>query len=302
MGEAAAPLGVLVGIVGLGVNGAEVEPGADVALLERRHEGVARQPGGVEHLDHVEVPGVVVVVGRHPRPADLGHLGEQLVVTGGQLAAAGVVLVHRRELVDADRRLKIGEVVLEAGAHHLDLRRPSFGVAVPGRLLEAVEAQGAERPRQLSVGQGQHSALGRGHVLDRVEGEDAEAAEEADVAAGVGGADAVRGVLEQPQAVTLGGGAEPAQVAGRAGEMDRQDPHRRRPHRRRRRRRVDLQGVGIDVGEHRPGPASSIMLTDAAQVSEVVTTSSPGLRPRASSPMWRPAVAEERARAIGVPT
>ncbi len=253
-GSVPSHLRILVPIVRLRVHGPEVQAGADVAGAQGRHEGVAGEAGRVEHLDHVEVPGVEMVVGGHPGPADLRHLGEQLVVEGGQLDPPGVELVHRGELVDAERRLDVHEVVLEAGQHDLDLRRPPLGVAVPGLLLQAVEAQGAQLFRQLGVGEGQHPPLAGGHVLDRMEGEGGQPVEQADVLPLVERPHPVGRVLEDPERVPARNFKQRIHVAWSAAEVDGENAHRPVGHRGGHGLGIDLQGLGVDLHEHRLPP------------------------------------------------
>jgi hypothetical protein len=233
------------------VHGPEVQAGADVALPQRRHETVARHAGRIQHLDDVEMPGVEVVVAGHSGAADLRHLREQPVVEAGELAPPGVELVHRGELVDAEGGLQVHEVVLEPRPDDLDLRRAALGVAVPGGLLQAVEAQGPQLAGEAGVRERQHAALAGGHVLDRMEGEHAQAVEEADVPAFVERANAVGRVLEDPQRVPPGEVEQRIHVGRGAAEVHGEDAHRAIGDGGGGRHGIDLQRLGIDVHEDR---------------------------------------------------
>ena len=96
----------------------------------------------------------------------------------------------------------------------------------------------------------------------------------------VGGAERLRRVLDQGQAVAVGQLAERRQIDRLAEQVHDHDRPRAVGDRRLDRIRVEVERVGSDVGEHRAWRrARAIASAVAKNVYGVVTTSSPGPTP-----------------------
>ena len=110
------------------------------------------------------------------------------------------------ELRDPDRRLDLGEPVVEAEPVVVDpahVRRP------------ALVALAAQRRRGLGSGDGDHAPLARGQLLVGVEGEGREVAARADLPAlGVARAERLAGILEQAKSPLGGDGSNSGIAAG----------------------------------------------------------------------------------------
>ena len=120
----------------------EVQAGRDAARVEARREllAIAAQPLEIEQHDE-QVPGVARRGRVERERRDLRAIAQRIAVERGQLGALLDEPVEPRELVDADRRLEIGEVVLEARLDRLVAGRRAPGVARGGIAVDAVEAQ-----------------------------------------------------------------------------------------------------------------------------------------------------------------
>ena len=194
--------------------------------------------------------GILVLVRGLRQRDQLGDVCEAIAVERGEMPAFGVHAVHARELGDAQDRLHVRHVELETGFDHLRLRGTAHGLAVVGVDAEAVEFEAADAVRELGIVRGEHAALARGDVLDRVEREhhvpvlsDAFALEL--------GAERVRGVLNEHDVVSGGDGADLVKLQHAAREMDRDDRLRARRDRRLDRVRRDHERVAVAVDEDR---------------------------------------------------
>ena len=168
----------------------------------------------------------------------LRQIAQRVAVQRGELGALLDEAVEPRELVDAERRLEIGEVVLEARHDRLVADRRAPGVARGGVAVDAVEAQPPHALGDLRIGRRHHAALGGGEVLGRVEAEAGRVRPGADPPAAVLGARSVCGVLDHDQAVALRERREPVEIARLSREVDRQDRARARRDRTPRRSRA----------------------------------------------------------------
>src|SRR6185369_2587672 len=175
----------------------EVEAGADAQLLEAVHE---RRP--LRREDGEQVPRMDVIVRRRAGQAETFDPGQLFLIDRRDLGAPGVEARQLAELMQTQRGLDVGQVVLEAGEHHVIggrrfLRRR---VGLPGVAVHAVELPQLDPRGELGVVGGDHAAFAGRHVLDRVEGEAgghrAVRRAVADRTAFVGRAGGVRGVLE----------------------------------------------------------------------------------------------------------
>ena len=155
---------------------------------------------------------------------------------------------HRVELLelgDAERRGDVGEPVVEAEPVVVE---PAH---VDGPALVALAAQAG---RLGGVGGDDHPPLPRRHLLVGVEGEGGEVAAGADLASlGVDRAERLTGVLEEAEAVLGGKRLELRHRRRVAEDVDRQDADRALADRRRRGSRIEVERLGVDVAEDRPG-------------------------------------------------
>ncbi len=130
---------------------------ADVELVQVQAEGV-------------EMPGMAAVVARG-RHLHFLESGQAALVDAGVSRAQGMQALDFFELAQADGGLHVAEVVLEAGLEHLVIPAPLFGVAIPGVLGDAVQAEHAHALGQGGVVGGDHAAFAGGDVLGGVEAE-----------------------------------------------------------------------------------------------------------------------------------
>jgi hypothetical protein len=245
-------------VVGVEVDRLEVQAGADPLGFQAVHE--VRPVGGE---DREQVPGVdLLVVGQAGQlePRDAGQLA---VVDRGDLGPPGVEARELAELVDAQGRLDVGQVVLEAGEDDVVGSRCLLGrrVGLPGVAPHPVEAPELDPVGELVVIRRHHATLPRRHVLDRVEGEagggGAVGGAGADRATFIGGPGGVGGVLQDLDVLAAGPAehrADTVEIRGLTGEVDRDDRLGARRERRAQRGRVQVPGRGVDVGEDRLRP------------------------------------------------
>src|SRR5579883_1922181 len=116
------------------------------------------------------MPGMpaIVVDGRR---FELRQLCECFVITLCILLTQGGKFLDLPQLMNADRRLDIGEVVFESGCDNLVVPIPVFGVPVPGVLAYAVEAEDLHLVVKILVGGHDHSSLARCQILCGIEAE-----------------------------------------------------------------------------------------------------------------------------------
>jgi hypothetical protein len=237
------------------VDTAVVDAGADLALGECVQQLVAAQRRVVvdEHL--VEVARMAHLVGRGDRQAQR-QAGQPVVVDVPDLGAAVDPAVELGELVDADARLDVGHVELEARLLDLVVLEPGVGVALPGAEAQPVQGEPLDTRGDLLVGGRQGAALEGGDVLGHVERVGREVAVAADRRAAPLGADRVRGVLDDMDTVLGGDLPEPIEVDRPSREVDRHYGARTRSDRGLDRVEVDQAGAArLAVDQHRRRPA-----------------------------------------------
>ena len=100
--------------------------------------------------DRIQVEDVIPV-GQARRRHNLGQVRKRAVVEIGDLLAPGDEAVQPAQLVDAQRRLQIGHVDLEAQRDHLVVPRSGVGVALPGIPAHAMQGKNAHPLGQRSV-------------------------------------------------------------------------------------------------------------------------------------------------------
>jgi hypothetical protein len=179
--------------------------------------------------------------------------------TDGQLGGVGLrELAPRRvealelgQLPQPERRLQVEHVVLPARLEHVVVRHAAAAEAIPGVLADAVEAQDAQPVGERGVVAHDHAALAGGDVLDRMEAEDGRVAARADLDAPVDGAQRVRRVLDDPEAVPHRQRPQRGHVGRLAGEVHRDQRARGGRDPARDVGGVDAQRLGVDVGEDR---------------------------------------------------
>src|SRR5208282_2831227 len=211
---------------------------------------------------HVEMPGVL-----EPR-LGVGGLqrvvgAKRLVVGAGDLAAPAHEVSRALDLGQSDGGVHVRQVVLETHVVDFVVPRAALVVALPRVLVHSVQAGDGDFFSQRVVGGGDYAALGGGEILGGVETETGEVADGADfrhpapvhVARGAG---RVRGILDNFQIVVARDFEDPIHVASLAGKVhgqDRADPFVGATlERLLDAGRVDVEGAGIDVNEHRPRP------------------------------------------------
>ena len=142
------------------------------------------------------------------------HLGREEVVIGEELEvevrearSRAAPIVQVRELLQAEARGDVGEVVLGARVLHV--------ARAVGQALDAMEAQLLHDRALALVVQHEGAALDRGHVLVRVEAERDEVAARTHGAARVARTDGKRRVLQDAHLVALGEFVEQVRVERR---------------------------------------------------------------------------------------
>ena len=136
--------------------------------------------------------------------------------------------VDAGQLLQADRRLQVHHVVLEAGLDDFVLRRAAAGVARPRVAAHAVQRQHPDALGPIGAVGRDHAALAGRDVLHGVEAEGGEIGGGADAPRSGGGAERVRGVVDDRQAVTRGDAAEAGQRRRPSREVHRQERRRAR--------------------------------------------------------------------------
>ena len=131
--------------------------------------------------------------------------------------------VDAGQLLQADRRLQVHHVVLEAGFDDLVLRRAAAGVARPRVAAHAVQRHHPDPLGPIGAVGRDHAALAGRDVLHGVEAEGGEIGGGADAPRSGGGAERVRGVVDDRQAVARGDAAEARQRRRPSGEVHRQE-------------------------------------------------------------------------------
>ena len=224
------------------------------------------------------------------------ELCEPLPVEGRHVVARVQQLIEPLHLRDPDRRLQVGEPIVEPDAVvlHLPVVRSAALVALAGNPL-----------RDLLVGRDQDAALPRRHLLVRVEGEDRDVARRADLAAlPVDGTEGLRRVLDHLQPILGGKIGERRQVDGVAEDVDGQDPRRGVANRGRRGVGIHVEGHRIDVAEDRLGSLveEGVGRRDEAQrAGDDLVALVPALRPDAEVKRGRPARDRHRVVAAAEP-
>ena len=119
--------------------------------------------------------------------------------------------------------------------------------------LHPVRAQQSCPFRQPSVARREQSGVTeRPEVLAPKEREAAEGPDGADRSRFVGRSDGLRGILDDGNAVPVGVLHDRIEIGAEAEQVHRQDGPRSRRDRRGERLRIDIEGDGVDVHEHRP--------------------------------------------------
>src|SRR5690242_20662375 len=151
---------------------------ADAFLLHRVHESLARRARlGERQQDGEHVPAVAgVVLRRQALGREEVVAGEAFEVAMREALARAAPFVEVAQLLDAEARGHVGEVVL--GARALDV------ACAVGEAPDAVETQLLDRRRLLRVLHHERSALDGGHVLVGMEAERDQVAGRADGAFG----------------------------------------------------------------------------------------------------------------------
>jgi len=141
------------------------------------------------------------VTGKDWRRRELqGQIREGLVVALPDRLASGQVRLDPRELMDPEGGLEIRHVVFEAGLGHLVVHVAVVGKALPGILAHPVERERLHTRGQCRIGGDEHSALGGGEVLGRVEGEAGDVGRARHMMAGrVAGLDRVGTIPDHPE-------------------------------------------------------------------------------------------------------
>ena len=170
--------------------------------------------------------------------------GEGVPVARRDFAPGGEHLLEPRELGEADRTRDLREAVVEAQPVVVQPAHVARAPLVSLRLYAL--------PESLPVAH-HHPALARRQLLVRIEGEDRRVAAPADGApVRVHRPERLASVLHDGDPRPGGELLQRVQIGGVAEDVNRQKRSRARAHRRLRRVRVDVQGHGVDVGEHRP--------------------------------------------------
>ena len=165
----------------------------------------------------------------------------------------GAELVDPGDLGKRGGRLEIGQVGLPARLDDVVVAERA-GLGAPPRVAgDPVGAQQAKPLRHRRGVGGDDAALAAGQALRRIEREAGEVADRADLAAAHGRLDGVGGVLDDRDLATLDRRLDGVHVARPAGEVHRHHRPRARRDRRLDVRRVDVQRLGVDVGEPRRG-------------------------------------------------
>ena len=237
-----------------------VHGASDAALAQHLDELIAAELEalGADAQD-VEMPGVLDT-GLGIRGLQTVVGAERVVVCARDFSAAAHEVVGAFELGQADGGVYVGEVVLEAHVVDFVIPRAALVVALPRVLVHPVQAGDRDFIRERGVRRGDHAALGGGEILGGVEAEASEIADGADlrhpaavhVARGAG---RVRGVLDHFQIVVARDVENAIHVAGVTGKVHRQNSAHAfvlaALERLLDAGRVDVEGAGIDVDEHR---------------------------------------------------
>src|SRR6266850_435925 len=176
---------------------------------------------------------------------------ERLVVARPNGLAPRRVTFEASELMDTERGLQIGHVVLEAGDADVVMLVALVGKTPPGVHAQPVECIHLDLLGELDVGGGDHAAFGSGDVLGRVEAEARQVPNGSDLAAVVRGFYGVRRIFDQQEAVPARELLDLVHAAGAASVVDRQDRTRARGNCGRDQRRIDVARVTLDVNEDR---------------------------------------------------
>ena len=222
----------------LQVDTRQVRLGLDALRFERSDDGVAIDIRVESRCVDEPRPFLRSLV--HGRDAvDLGHVG--LVPTGDAIAV-GEHVVEPFQLRDADRRMNIGEPVVEAQAR---MHQPGAVVRAP--LVD----QALQMPGKVAVVGQDDPAFGRCHLLVGVEREDRRVPERAIRPSVVVATDRLAGVLDDGQPVTVGDVNQRRQLGRVAEDVDDLDGLGARRDRGLDRGRVHIERLGIDLDEHR---------------------------------------------------
>ena len=157
-----------------------------------------------------------------------------------------------------------------------------------------------DRLELLGRAAGDRPSLDGRHVLVGMEAEADQVAEAADPAAAPGGADGVRGVLDDAQLVALRDFVEAIHIDRQSREMHWHDGPRARSDGRLDLVEVNIARIQSHIHEDRPRPVRVMTLAVATKLKAGVMTSSPAPIPQARSAISIPAVAEVCVR-IGRP-
>ena len=204
--------------------------------------------------DDEEMPGVLAVL-RLARQNQPAALLQPLAVGAHQPPPAALQLVKALQLDTADGGLEVGEVVFPARLADLVAPAARGGIAVPGVVREAVQAELADAPGQVVGIGGDHAALAGGEIFGGVERKNRDRADAADAAAAVAAAQGVGGVLDHAEVVAGGEAVDFVEAAGIAGDVHRHN----RPGLRRDRpsdfSRIDIGAFLLHIDQDRAGAA-----------------------------------------------
>jgi hypothetical protein len=191
-----------VPVEGVQMNAPVVNSSPDPAGCQTIEQLIARQRrvGFDQHLVEVAcVPGIRL--GRRRRPDR--QSGQQLVVAIPQLGSAIDPPVQARKLVQTDRRLDIGHVVLVAGLDHLVMTKAHVREPLPRADTETVERQPLDPRSDLDILGYQRPALDRRDVLRDIERKRRHVSERANPPASPLRPDRMRSILDNQQPVAV---------------------------------------------------------------------------------------------------
>src|SRR5690349_19354112 len=104
----------------------------------------------------------IILIGRH---LEFLHLGKGLVIGLHEEGPGLDETLQLSELMDPDRGLNVGEVVLESRAQYLVIPIPAVRITVPRILTDPVQAQDLQRISQGFVIRSYHTSFARSQVF-----------------------------------------------------------------------------------------------------------------------------------------
>lgn len=239
--EVAGPEAVSVLVVGLKVDRDEVGSAGHAVGVEAGDELVAID-ARIES-DDVDEPAHAGGFGRDEWDGDGIDVAEALGVPGSDLGASGEDIVQPGDLAATEGGAHLVEAVVVPEA---DVIHPGSGV-VASLIGEASKDLGV----RVVVGD-DDTALAGGHLLVGIEGEDGgfDVRIAADAVAVAFGSDGLAGVLYDREVVLAGDGSDRIDVARLAEDINGNDGASAIGHLRLDPGGVDVEGIGIDVGEN----------------------------------------------------